>query len=549
MKLRRIVSLMMAIALLLCLSAAAGAETAVVNSWKVENAYVTLNERTGALAIEDRQTGLYTLCAPDGTPLTTEPYIVMDTSNTMFEVALQSGLNVFGLIDSTGKVMVPPQYGDTIYLSDRWQMGVVLTEATSDNYDYKTFDGKSFYLISGYDVYYQGALIGTLDRLAYRNAYAYGAYLYVIDKEQNYACYDSALTLSSYVPSFASSREYDETRDGVFHRGSGQQAGVPGCTLTSEDVESDLLLIEGNFVDLQGNVVFPANAKYESIYDFKGDYALVRANGKYGMIDSTGREVLACEYDEINSLNDHYYVGGYQIVVKDDKVGFANTDGEITCEFKYAKNSVKSAYKMPLTHLADLDGSIIVLSGAVGELEQRFIEVDISNYGAPLFSGEPEDKKAGVYDLYGNAVIPADGMYNDVYDLQISDDGTVIVGYDVERCYTIYQLAAGETAEQAPAEQPAEQQTEQAPAEQPTEQPSDAPVAGGALMGETTEQQTEAPAADGSWTCSQGHANTGKFCSECGEAKPADKLVCAKCGHEPEAGTAPKFCSECGNAF
>ncbi len=55
------------------------------------------------------------------------------------------------------------------------------------------------------------------------------------------------------------------------------------------------------------------------------------------------------------------------------------------------------------------------------------------------------------------------------------------------------------------------------------------------------------PAAAGSWTCACGAANSGKFCSECGAAKPAAK--CSKCGWEPADGTAPKFCPECGNPF
>ena len=44
-----------------------------------------------------------------------------------------------------------------------------------------------------------------------------------------------------------------------------------------------------------------------------------------------------------------------------------------------------------------------------------------------------------------------------------------------------------------------------------------------------------APAKD-SWTCSCGHVNKGKFCSECGAKKPASAPLyrCDKCGWEPE---------------
>ncbi|MEG0095580.1 MAG: hypothetical protein RR670_06030 [Erysipelotrichaceae bacterium] len=52
----------------------------------------------------------------------------------------------------------------------------------------------------------------------------------------------------------------------------------------------------------------------------------------------------------------------------------------------------------------------------------------------------------------------------------------------------------------------------------------------------------------GAWTCTCGKTNTGKFCSECGSAKPVTGFSCSNetCGFQSEE--TMKFCPNCGSA-
>ena len=61
-----------------------------------------------------------------------------------------------------------------------------------------------------------------------------------------------------------------------------------------------------------------------------------------------------------------------------------------------------------------------------------------------------------------------------------------------------------------------------------------------------------APQNANGWTCACGSVNKGKFCGECGAKKPANAPLykCDKCGWEPEdPSKPPRFCPECGDIF
>ena len=65
-------------------------------------------------------------------------------------------------------------------------------------------------------------------------------------------------------------------------------------------------------------------------------------------------------------------------------------------------------------------------------------------------------------------------------------------------------------------------------------------------------QEQSAQQQTGSWTCSCGTLNEGKFCMNCGAKKPEKKMQyrCSRCGWKPEdPENPPKFCPECGDPF
>ena len=64
--------------------------------------------------------------------------------------------------------------------------------------------------------------------------------------------------------------------------------------------EALLAVHDGNF----NYVAIPLQLQYEDFYGFHDGFARVKKDGKYGYIDTTGKQVIACQFDYAYGFSD-----------------------------------------------------------------------------------------------------------------------------------------------------------------------------------------------------------------------------------------------------
>ena len=455
---------------------------------------------------EDRT---YQVVDADGNVLSAS-YADMSVRSGFYRVTNESGVNTQGLLDGQGQVIIPLEYGSIEIISDRWQAGIVLKNSTAENYDYKSWSGDGFYLIDRVDLYYRGTKKGSLTRMDWNSADAYGDYLRVQNRERNYTFYNRDMQPSSREADGSSEYDDEYRTKTVWHQGSGQQAFTSSCTLTKDEVEQYYWEANGRVLDLQGNTVGDV-ANFASVYSPKGDYIRVRNGANlYGLVDYTGKVILPCAYESMESDVEGAAMTGYLYVEKDGKGGYVNLATGKEAGFEYSKDAIRYSYAC-FAKVNDLDGSTILISAAVGKLPTKYkdmrahyVDRNVSNQ---LVAVEDMEGHAGVLGLMGEEIIPLDGSYDDVYDFTISNDGSLILASKEWGSYTVYRVNYDPDLSAYSA----------------TSNSSD----------------------DATWTCPNGHSgNTGKFCSECAAPRPENNgtWTCSN-GH---GGNTGKFCPKCG---
>ena len=408
------------------------AACAAADSTTLDAYTATLDPVTNTVAIRKEPGDSYTLLDAEGTVLVSESegYDFMRAAQGFYEVHRedQDEINFRGLIKADGSVVMPTKYGMLQVLSPRWQVGYILTPADEASYDFSrtnySTDTTSYYKIETLDFYFDGQAAGSLDRSQCNSrCQAFGAYLCTDNDEGELAFYDGRMQRSSYEVSHMSEfdTDYSGDREVYYHQGSGQLAFDPGCSLNPEDLDQPWLVRDGKLYDIKGSEIGSFPQEYDFVDYFEGGYAVVELDGLYGLISTDGREIIPPEYEELGEgylYSLHY---GYISAVKDGMVGFLDAEGKVSCDFAYPEDEVMLYGTFALVD--DGEGSYRLISAAVGELPDRYLEINApSDYGCNAVAAVRADGAYGVVDLQGNVLLPFSSDYDRV---EVSVDGSV----------------------------------------------------------------------------------------------------------------------------
>ena len=339
----------------------------------------------------------------------------------------EEGLNVRGALDAAGNEVIPFQYGDIRFLSERWALGVTLEETSIRPCDYEDYiDGKDYNAVS-YDVYdlEGGGLVGFF---SYQCAVicAHGDYLYVQGRDGNTTIYDEALRavrdgLADPYVSFA-------TVDGGVTCLSTGETLLPGCQFGAELGGGLLSVTDGEALgicDTSGRML--TDCVYDRVFaaDANGDVRVER-DGQFGLVDSAGSEVVPCGYDAIERLSFGgeyvYRVRGYACVEKDGAYNYVLPDGQLSYPVFYKDVDILGLSMI----LTDIYGQKHILAADGVRTPVDYVEfASFPGGDGTLLKARGADGLWYLIDWHGDLLLP-DG-YPYAVSLLIAPDGSAVL--------------------------------------------------------------------------------------------------------------------------
>lgn len=438
---KKICVVLMALMLACAMTFGAVAEGAPVLYRTAKN----VNWITGTNLLEVQTNNGSAISDLDGNMLTGTIYASFTREKNIITAAQVNvdALNYMGAFDMNGTPVIPFQYGVIKVLNENWAVAVVLEEATAEQYDYSSYSG-GYYLITSVDVYNlsSGACVANLTRAQYADANAIEDTINIEDRTTGVVtAYDAQFNVLG--------TDLRSTHD---------------STYATEPLQTFRENGQYGLKDAEGNVIMAPS--YQSIYDFHYGYATVYDGTHEGLIDETGTLVVPLEFDNVKTMNNMpadennyslgYFAHGYFCIQQDDKIGYVNDQGVVTCEPKYSKNIV-DVQGISLTY-TDMEGKehILAADGVDTVIDGYERYTALSYMGGVFYKTTNADYKYGVIDWHGNEIFPCeydrispsgDGQY-----LLVSKDLTNMEIYKIDYGFGDVTPAAEAPVAEAPTE-------------------------------------------------------------------------------------------------
>lgn len=136
-------------------------------------------------------------------------------------------------------------------------------------------------------------------------------------------------------------------------------------------------------------------------------------NGKYGLIDFDGKEILACEYDEITALNG---VQSNFLVKKDGKLGLVNEKGQTIINTEYSNIlTLEEGYKNEYIIVDDNNKYGLISTSGKVLIEPKYEMVKYLN-SSSLYAVKEKGEWKVINVEDGSIVI--DGGYDDITEVK-----------------------------------------------------------------------------------------------------------------------------------
>ena len=378
-----------------------------------------------------------------------------------FEAINQNGLDTHGLVDRNGNEVIPFQYSAFQAYSAQWVGAVSLVETTDEHGDYSGgyFGSGDQYNIDHVDMYYipEQKMAGTLSREQFQEGRGVGGgeYLLVKDRNGGLTMYNSAFETVDHL-----FERIDDAELCVYQPDALKAATLNSrvtCEVVSEEVPDRVSTIydsddycaasksvKVDFKDTQRSALFANDGRQVTDYVL-GDVQRV-CNGRYvisyiydseasktlyGVYDlEKGAEVFPFAYDQVISDNKLTGLNGYFCVKLDDKLGFVNSEGAVSCPIDYLNDNVDKRMGCCFVY-KDGDQLLLVAGdGFVTNLTEKGIES--VSYGQTGSDGQfvvvkNAEGKYGVLDWHGNGVVDfvLDSMPNIYQDGYMEYDGAI----------------------------------------------------------------------------------------------------------------------------